>query len=276
MRDCVAYNVRGDAFWWDTVDVSHDTLYDHCLSARVLPEDRENNPQDFHTLSGFFLGKGRRNVVRNSAAVGVVGGANASGFHWPSVANGFPAAWVANNLVSHNNVSCGVFLWQNQHLVKHYIRGLTAYRNGKVGVLHGAYENRFQLIDARLVDNPVGVIQPVVARTALAVRHVNERINGGDVAVRIDEHVLAPLAPTRYEGCSFRGQQDIAVVVADQGRLPSLVDFIRCTIGPRDLQPTDFRIESMHPEGQLRIQHLDNTALSIDHTGAVIEIPPFD
>jgi hypothetical protein len=275
-RDCVAFSVRGEPFWWDTADESNDTVYDHCLAAKVLPENRKRNPEGFHLLSGFFMGKGYGNVVRDSAVVGVQGGANSSGFHWPEVANGFPAAWSAEDLVSHNNVNYGVFLWQNQHLLQHEIARMTAYRNGKVGVLHGAYENRFHIVDARLVDNAVGVVQPAVAQTASAILHVNERIEGGDVAVSIQPHVFASAAPVRYEGCLFTGQADIAVVIADGGRNPSLIDLVRCKVEGRDLEAADVRIESMHPAGQVRIQRLDSTAISIDHTGAVIEIPPFD
>ena len=275
-RDCVAYHVRGDAFWWDVDEVTNDTVYEHCLAGGIDPESHDFNPQAWHVNTGFFLGKGEGNVVQNCTAVGVGGGNAASGFHWPSKANSFPGAWLARDLVSHNNSSCGAFLWQNDHPVDHVIERFVAYRNGRVGVFHGAYQNRFQFIDSWLADNPMGIDQLSAVRKAeTMIRHNRARIGGGDVAVRIGEHKAPPTAPTLYESCSFVGQSDIPVLIDDRKRNESLIDFVRCTVNTRDLEPADFRIQSMHPAGRIRIQRIDGMALLLDHTGTATEIAAF-
>jgi hypothetical protein len=275
-RDCIAYNVRGDAYWWDVDEVTHDTSYEHCLAAAVRPESHDHNPAAWHSLAGFFLGRGKGNVVRDCAAVGVLGGRASSGFRWPPQANGFAGAWIAEGLVAHNNANSGAYLWQNNHPVDHLIEGFVAYRNAQLGILYGAYENRFQFIDSLLADNPIGVDQlAVVRKSETAVRHVRSRMDGGDIGVRIREHQLSPTAPTAYESCTFTGQRDIPVVIDDRGDNPTLVDFARCSVGGRDLGPSDVRIESMHPEGRIRIQRADGIALQLDHTGLVTPIPPF-
>src|SRR3989344_4695161 len=98
-RDTVAYNTGNDPYWWDPVprgadgkqirpnpNATNDTLYDHALAAYVK-EDPNAETSTINRLTAFLLGEGLRNTVRNSVAVGVNGGGDSSGYHWPESAN---------------------------------------------------------------------------------------------------------------------------------------------------------------------------------------------
>lgn len=150
-KDVVAKNIRKEAFWWDppgtndcsdrdkfcTADNSNDITYDHVLVDGVtIPHGQGGH----HTVSGFHLGAGSGNVVRNSAAINIDGGKNCSGFHWPSSANQNAGGnvWAFSNNYSKSADCHGIFVWQNDSN-RHVVIGF----NGS-GIDHGAYGNKYE------------------------------------------------------------------------------------------------------------------------------------
>lgn len=158
-RDCVAYDVMEDAFWWDgppgTFEggtrhpgtISNDTVYDGCLAALL----RWEPDYEGYSLSGFQLGRGTGNVCINSAAVGVQGNVNSSGFEWGETEDG-PGTWKFHDNVAHNNKRHGIFWWQVTAL-HHTVLDFVAYRNGASGILNGAYANNNHFERCVLVEN---------------------------------------------------------------------------------------------------------------------------
>ncbi len=168
-RRCIAYDVQEDAYWWDPPDpalpkdepldsFTNETHYLSCVAALVKPGDDPNG----HRLAGFNLSQGTRrrsNVARGCVAVGVQGGANPSGFHWPEGQQG--PEWIFEDNVGHNNVGHGLFTWWNTPRNRnHRIRRFTGYANGKAGIASGAYEGSWTYVDPMLVANgEAGVLQ---------------------------------------------------------------------------------------------------------------------
>src|SRR5881396_2302260 len=85
LQDCISHNTFEDAFWYDPsssqtdILMSNDLVWDRCVAslAQVDPAFRG------YRLTGFNLGQGMNNVIRNSVAVGNQGNYTASGFMWP-------------------------------------------------------------------------------------------------------------------------------------------------------------------------------------------------
>jgi hypothetical protein len=152
-RDTVAYNIASDAYWWDGSTDTRDeapetdgTLYDHCIAAKITDEDMIR-------LSGFNLMQGADNTVRNSTAVGVLGGSDSSGFHWPeSGGRHGHGVWKFDANLAHNNVADGIFVWQNDRL-DHKVSNFTAYHNSGYGIDHGAYVNGYKYASSTLYGN---------------------------------------------------------------------------------------------------------------------------
>ena len=137
-KDTIAYNTRGDAYWWDPDAVAGDRstgiVYDHALADGVSTGPGDENG---FRLSGFALRDGKGNVVRNSAAINIkpVNVKDCSGFHWPEDAE---SVWVFTNNFSSSPSGChGIFTWQNDE-ASHVING---FRGG--GIDHGAYANKY-------------------------------------------------------------------------------------------------------------------------------------
>ncbi|HEY7756124.1 MAG TPA: hypothetical protein VID69_07860 [Actinomycetota bacterium] len=208
-RDCVAYGVQEDAYWWDVPEATHDTLIERCVAAKVTADARS---QGYYSLNGFTLGHGRGNRIAGSVAVGVVGGKTASGFNWPSQApaDGMNGEWVYEDCVAHNNRWNGIYVWQNDPLLGHVISRYTAFRNGGAGIKHGAYVNSYLYQDAVLVENKASEIEiHAQCRDAFGTtppRFVRVQMDhgGGDWCVQTFEHqVAAPWAPVLLQDCRF-------------------------------------------------------------------------
>ncbi len=208
-RNCMAYEVQEDAFWWDVPELTHDTLIDRCIAARVSADTRAPG---YYTLNGFTHGHGTGNRCIGSVAVGVVGGKTASGFNWPSQApaDGMNGEWLHEDCVSHNNRYNGIYVWQNDPLLGHVITRFLAYRNGGAGIKHGAYTNSYLYQDSALIQNAESEIeihaQCRERANAVPPRFVRiEMDHGGrDWCVVTAEHrVQGPSAPVLLEDCSF-------------------------------------------------------------------------
>lgn len=226
--DTVAYNTYDDAYWWDgapdtrtPASASNDIVIDHALAARILTDP----PYRGYRLAGFTLGNGFRDTIKNSAAVGVQGNKNASGFHWPEGAGGgdpivqdrndvnggvwnFPAGNIA-----HNNKVAGIFVWQNVSPdPPHIVDGFVGYRNAEYGIYHGAYSNNYDFRLVTLFDNGVAALH-----LSAAARDTDEgkgqfwqqvRFDGGsNSCIESRDHNAAGISPvwgTRFINPVFR------------------------------------------------------------------------
>ena len=156
-RDCISHNTFEDAFWWDGApdtrtpgSPSHDILYERCVASLV----QYDPPFRGFTLTGFSLGRGNGNVIRDSVAVGIQGDTNAAGFQWPEGGEGI---WEFERNIAHNNANHGIFTWQNTGKL-HVITSFTAYHNAGAGISHGAYNNRYTYRDSTLFGNRGGAL----------------------------------------------------------------------------------------------------------------------
>ena len=149
MRDCIAFDVINDAYWWDEGHPTDDLVWDHCavFGARY-------DPVTAGEPAGFMLGQGQRMAIRDCVAVGVHGGgAGDAGIVWPAFANFTDDnVWEATDLVAHNNYGAGVYVWQDDDN-HHVVARLVCYRNGAEGLVHGARRNTYRYEDLVLFDN---------------------------------------------------------------------------------------------------------------------------
>lgn len=198
-KDTIAKNTAGDAYWWDpagttscsrignpncTTDNSSNIIYDHALADGV-----SNGPGDARglRLSGFLLGAGSGNAIRNSAAIGIRAShiKDCAGFHWPEHANQNVGGnvWTFVNNYSFSGTSgpsgpggpsaChGIFVWQNDSNL-HVIGGFTGG-----GIDHGAYDNHYEYanIDVPYVEiHAAGwAMRNGAIGTLVAMKHASE------------------------------------------------------------------------------------------------------
>jgi len=272
---CIAFDALESPFWWDEGDITNDTLWEDCISARVEADDQTVS----HDLTGFFLGRGPGNTARRCTAVGVGGRLTASGYQWPpEPANG---VWTFQDCIAHNNAADGIFVWQRTGGVNK-IERFTGYHNGKAGIEHGSFKNSFSYSDSLLLGNAAAHVilhanSAVTDGAGLAFSSV--MMDGGSVGVDIVEHTIATPDPVRFLDCSFVGQSQSAVRLAEQGgEAAGKQDFLRCTIGAdaRDLEPRDFLVQFMAPATQLRVQRRDRSAFKLETNGDGSPIPAFE
>jgi hypothetical protein len=152
-KDTIAKNIKGDAYGWNapgsnescsfqkfcTLDNSNDITYDHALAYYVTNDPAASRG---YRLTGFLLGAGRGNVIKNSAATNINPShiKDCSGFHWPEHANGNTGGnvWTFLNNRSSSISGChGIFVWQNDGRA-HIVDGFTGG-----GIDHGAYGNQY-------------------------------------------------------------------------------------------------------------------------------------
>jgi len=144
LRNCVAYDVMDDAYWWDFPDGgddsnnSHDSVWDSCVAAWV----KVDPPHRGYELAGFVLGHGNNNTCINSVAVGIQGNKAATGFRWPQKGNSFRGLWKFKDNVSHNNKRNGLGVWQN-NTSDHHVEDTLIYHMGFAAITHGAYVNEY-------------------------------------------------------------------------------------------------------------------------------------
>ena len=232
-RDCIAYDVFDDGYWWDPEGVTNDLVYDHCAAMMVRSDP------DFrgYETTGFLLGEGINMTARDCVAVGVRSKAvNAGGFHWPSKANHDDNVWTFEDCVAHNNRDAGFAVWQNDDNPHVIVRSL-AYHNG-VGINHGAYINTYLYSDGYTFANGTELIQHALGATY-------ERMEfHGDI--QIVKHAQAFTDPTRYVDCLITG-----TVIVDESRNPGVFVF-ESTDPRRDLARAKFDVRSLLSEITVR------------------------
>ena len=295
-RDCVAYDVGSTPFWWDppmkkagaecrepnpahACSQTNDTLYDHCLAAKVGPRSSGHSGQN-----GFYLAGGVGNACVDCVVVGNGGKSPAGAFHWPSAVNHDPNVWRFEDCVAHNNKVNGIYVWQNDNN-PHVVDRFTAYHNGKAGIEHGAYSNPYHYRDSLLVANgESNLIQHSNSR-------LNERVGRGAGYTRARfvrrgrterahitsmRHKLRGSLPLEWIDCEF--SDDIPVLEVDErdGGKSADLRFVRCLVGSgRDMEPSDVLITRNLNGTTVRGQRKDGTTWQIDPNGSVNSAPPF-
>ncbi|MGH8915872.1 MAG: hypothetical protein ACRDZM_15335, partial [Acidimicrobiia bacterium] len=263
-RNTIAYNVKGEAYWWDDGDTSDDIVFDKAVAARVGYADGGEN----HRLSAFFLGVGDRVTVKNSVVVGMQneeGGADRSGYLWPEDAE---ATWVFLNNRAHNNETNGIFVWQNNEM-QHVIDGFIAYYNDDAGIEHGAYTNSYVYKNLVLLGNGTAIHSHAMGEagdggfTDTQI-WANVKTKGG--TLYIDEHARDAERPVRFVDCDL-GRVDVN---DSGGAEPSEYDFIRC-----GLEPSDFDLSGAMDNSVFRVQRANGTAYRLMGNGSVSSISAF-
>ena len=264
MRNTIAYNVRGEAYWWDEGDSSDDIVFDRAVVAIMRATA---NPSNTHRLGAFYLGQGNNVTVTNSVVVGLQreDGASRSGYIWPEDDE---ATWTFRNNRAHNNETNGIFVWQNNEM-PHVIDGFVAYYNAQSGIEHGAYTNSYVYKNLVLLGNGTAIHSHALGEPgddAFTDTQIwsNVKTNGG--TLYIDEHARDPERPVRFVDCDL-GE----VVVRDSGGAePSEYDFIRC-----GLEPNDFDLSGAKSNSVFRVQRANGTAYRLTGNGTVTSISAF-
>lgn len=260
--DCIAYDTTADAFWWDERDVSHEIVWDHCVAALVRRDD--NKP---HRLSGFFLGGGNNNVIKDSVAVGVLGGPETGGISWPASVR--VGDWAFENNLSHNNEANGFWVWQNQRAST--VADFVVYHNGLYGISHGAYNNSFIYRNGTVY----GSGEASIRFSANGATYENLTIDGGgvtEVGILTGRHPAQPKSNTLFLNSPIVEHTGPKVLVEEGRRSVDAVfyDFVGCGVGE-----TDVVVDGGLAEGTLmRVQDGD-VAFAIDDSGTAEIIEPF-
>jgi hypothetical protein len=255
-RDCIAYDVFDEAYWWDPHDRTNDLLIDRCVAGSV---HFDPDVRGFR-LAAFLLGLGNGMALRRCVAFAVHGSRTSSGYSWPEIPSG---VWTFRDNLAHNNVAAGIFVWQNVE-APHLIRRFTAYNNGEAGVIHGAYSNSYHYRDLDLTGQEIAVRLSASGRPDRSGRPQSwVDVRGGRLI--IESHGLASQAPALFLRCSFAG----GVTVNEFVGHPGAFDFVEC-----GLEPDGFRIEHLNPRTVIRVQRGDGSAFELTAAG-VRDIHPF-
>ncbi len=280
LRDCVAYDVEADAYWWDLppegdfdneVNNTHDIVYDRCIAADVHRADLADPVTRPNELSGFLMGAGTNNTVRNCVAVGVGGGVRTSGYHWPSKANSQTSPWIFEDNMTHNSREYGIFVWQNTASERHGIDRFVSFNNGVGAIKHGAYNNRGYHYRNCLFFGNGGPAEQNAQTTVPERNLTKERLSfegtifDDPTPLWLFDHNLPPTMFTLYLDCEFAGQ----ILVADDDRQHGWYDFVRC-----DVAAGDFDTRNMHPNSIIRVQDAAGNAFEITSSGTR-DIAPF-
>lgn len=223
-RDTVSIQTMEDAYWYDPgkLEAPDDTIYERALALGVSAQPGSS----YHRLTGFHLGLGHGNTIRDSAAVGVQGGVSASGYIWPEIHDdirGDPTngVWTFNANVAHNNLQDGIFTWQNVsegHIVARFV----GYHNGRSGIEHGAYSNQYHYVDAILYGNQLAAVQLHAESEILPPFTSFERfyVDGAGItnhAVLLEEPTFINRPPSLWCGNAIQGLTGPAYLVSYTG-----------------------------------------------------------
>lgn len=250
-RDCVAYQVEEHAYWWDEGDTTDDLTYESCLAARISA--------DGLGVSGFYLGRGARNAVRDCVAVGAEGGGG-NGFVSPaSVSNG---DWTMDNCLAHNNRHAGFKAYLNTDKLDDKVVSRFAGYHNDLGIDHGSYLNSFLYEAGTLYGNLTAGVALSALANARGIRFVGMTVDGAGASpygVVNDRHQRESGYPTVFESCTFRGHTvaAVALVVPDPNSADR-IDLVNCTYEGNEL----WLAADIHRDCEVRIQDGVHGALS--------------
>jgi hypothetical protein len=299
-RNCVAFQVGEDPYWWDrlkegvakSVDLrpedfsqTHNAKFVRCVAADVYdyPAAGGTNAE----REGFLHNFGLNNSAVDCAVVGVTASNRASGYFWPAQVQGMGSAavWRHENCLAHNVRGDGFGVWQISPDV-HVIDRATVYRV-EVGFSHGSYVNVYNYRDGVAYETSADAMElHASGGESLVDSTVEQRWDrmifdpaGGAYAVSIGKHSLPGIRPGILEECQLQGYGSAPVLINERSSDPfsrgGSFDFIRCTAQGRDLEATDFVVEDIHPVSVMRVQRRDGTAFQITRAG-VKNIDAFD
>ena len=239
-RDCVAYDLRDNGYWWDEASQSHDIVYDGCAAMLVRPMPHFEG----YNTHGFMLGEGNGLVAKNCVAVAVQGNnVNAGGFHWPRSAS---SVWLFEDNVAHNNRGPGIGVWGNDDK-PHVLTRVSTYRN-TFGILHGAYLNNYAYRDISAFGNETDLYHLALGNI------IYERAKFGGVT--IGNHVLQSPSATRFVDCVFGGQ----IAVNETEGQPGTFRFESSTPAT-DLTPAKFYV--LHKLSTITVHNSDSTTFEV-------------
>lgn len=259
-RDCVAYNVRKAAYWWDhdrgfrLSDRSLDVSFDRSLAARVRGYGSEDSG-----LSAFVLTWGARvnrptNTCVGCVAVGVLGGSkNSNGFSWP----GSVAIWRFEDNLAHNNERLGIFVWDNSSPASdHDIVRFRSYHNGRGAILHGAYRNAYVYDGLRLIgaSDDTGVFLLANSSGEREVVWRDVRIHNVADGLVFLEHNLPAEGVVQLVGWTIENVNRRPIVFNENPRQEAgRFDLRGWRIDGRDPRPSDVTIERIHRDTLVRV-----------------------
>lgn len=273
-KNCITYNTFEDPFWWDLPinnstdpgNNSNNITFDKCIAAKILCDP----PFRGYRLTGFLLGTGIGNVIRNCVTVGNQGNVNSSGFHWGEASNYMDNLWVFEDNIAHNNKADGIFVWQNDPN-NHKINNFVAYNNGNIGIEHGAYTNGYKYSNIRLFGNKVGIVLHANTRGNVVLDYWYgmsfTNISSKDNLI-ITKHTLKGVGPVLFKECTF--SEIIINEIASLQFAPGLFDFVNC-----NLLPDDFNIIRIEEGSLIRVQNIDGKVFQINDKGVISPIPTF-
>jgi hypothetical protein len=254
--DCVAHGTNEDAYWWDPGTTTNETMWMHCLAARLVPIPAFRGSR----LAGFNLGNGTGNALVDSVVVGNQGNKQAAGFIWPESGSG---VWLFQDCVAHNNKRDGLFVWQNT-VSPHKIEDFAAFRNG-YGIEHGAYHNVFDFERCVTFENARGLLIHALSASAASgpLRWIDSSFQDG---LLVSGHTLAATEPALFV------DSPCAAVIVDerQTRVGGAYDFVRT-----GLEPADWTVSAMDASSVYRVQREDSSAYRVNPDGTTTPIEPF-
>jgi hypothetical protein len=271
-QDCISHRTMNGAFWWDPpsddghIHKSNRVVWERCVASLVTKQSEDPAGR----MTGFLLGAGIGNVVRECVGVGVQQSLDGSGYVWPADAGN---TWVFRDNVSHNNFNHGVFNWTNRRETL-FTKGLVAYHNGKTGITHGSYLSPHLYKDVTLYGNAQAAIRLIALSVGEnPVHFLNAHCDGAgrsDYGLVTAKHRFPAKTPIRFERSTFRGCRKAAVHVIDdyaKTGTPDLIDFVHCTF-----KGNEFWLGSqVAPKTRLRVRdaaHGKLTLRRIDQDGA--------
>jgi hypothetical protein len=262
--DCIAYQTRENAYWWDfdapgqMINASHDIIYRHCAAFKGN-----------YKSGGFLLGQGTGNECIDCVVVGSSDGSTAaSGFFWQESSNFKPNVWRFTDCVSHNNAGNGLRVWQNDDS-DHMLENFTAFHNNLTGVRHGAYGNRYRYRNIVSFHNNGKAGATSHAQSAHGGIITWERLTLGaenTYVFAIVDHVASPQTPQRLVDCRFLSGTGTPVQINEAAaQKPGAYDFIRTAVGTegRELEPSDFAVTEAHLDSRFRVERRDGTCYEL-------------
>jgi hypothetical protein len=252
---CIVFRAVSDAYWWDPPaagedNASHAISFEDCVAASVV------NFASSPTATGFTLATGDGNVVRRCLAVGIRGSAGSGGigFQWPRSGSG---DWLSEDNVAHH-CEQGSLVWVENPQI---IRRFRAYSNAYRDVSAGAYRSSTRYEDCSL-ESPGGLFEAGTSGTLGAHTFERCRVVGPFQIVDVAVDGTQGVEPVRVIECSVEGGVEVNQP-GQSGDKPTSHEFVRCTRGGRDLEPSDFRVTAMHPASIILVIRRDGSSFEI-------------
>ena len=286
-RNLVGYNVIDTAFWWDDraknpvaqttsnglmipASISNNIAVENSIMARVLRKEANGKEVELIAsevgagarLSGYMLGTGTGNLVKNSVVAGVDGSVLSDGFEWPE---GSDSLWgFSSGNIAHNNLSDGLYVWEN-NFEDARISNVVSYNNGR-GVVAGAYRNQYRYDHLTLVGNKTSALQVrAVSSTATLNAAFNAPLNreiqfndsileGSGISnslIQLGEQKLDAEAPVWFTNVRLNGQAAgrPKVLIAGSTKRSVVANFAYCTV-----QPAEFSVgQNTHTSSKVRV-----------------------